>query len=381
MAGIDCIHGWTPLFILPSSHWGFGIHASCTWGWHHPMGRKCRVCALRNGDVWTDDAMATSWFHSVGSCIQDHVSCPFTLTFHNIFDATSFICIVYRHPIINSSISDGLLCWYFMTWHLQVTGSHVIPQESKRFTKRALSLTCGLNFCLVIQTSTWCRMPDIEPFWKGHWSILKKSHKLPWLHDIIYFMFKHSFCVFFSHIKHFLCLIYTHTPCSLSMTPFPSAPQRNPHDRFGKVMVKNLAERGCPLLSVFDYPSMEAQKNRFLEKGWSRCQVKDTRITLTPDKLKIVNGKIPWFFQKGMLRILYTSSYSTGGLSICYVRLWECEFSSHLKDSTWIPAKSIPERTLPFTILPVVFSRVDVDFQTGYCCNFWKHVVSMHIWR
>lgn len=197
MAGIDCIHGWTPLFILPSSHWGFGIHASCTWGWHHPMGRKCRVCALRNGDVWTDDAMATSWFHSVGSCIQDHVSCPFTLTFHNIFDATSFICIVYRHPIINSSISDGLLCWYFMTWHLQVTGSHVIPQESKRFTKRALSLTCGLNFCLVIQTSTWCRMPDIEPFWKGHWSILKKSHKLPWLHDIIYFMFKHSFCVFF----------------------------------------------------------------------------------------------------------------------------------------------------------------------------------------
>jgi len=51
--------------------------------------------------------------------------------------------------------------------------------------------------------------------------------------------------------------------------------QTNPHDRFGKVMVKNLAERGCPLLSVFDYPSMEAQKNRFLERGWSQCQVKD----------------------------------------------------------------------------------------------------------
>ncbi|CAK9068657.1 unnamed protein product [Durusdinium trenchii] len=51
--------------------------------------------------------------------------------------------------------------------------------------------------------------------------------------------------------------------------------QTNPHDRFGKVMVKNLAERGCPLLSVFDYPSMEAQKTRFLERGWSKCSVAD----------------------------------------------------------------------------------------------------------
>ncbi|CAL1150957.1 unnamed protein product [Cladocopium goreaui] len=51
--------------------------------------------------------------------------------------------------------------------------------------------------------------------------------------------------------------------------------QTNPHDRFGKVMVKNLAERGCPLLSVYDYPSMEAQKERFLARGWTRCQVAD----------------------------------------------------------------------------------------------------------
>lgn len=51
--------------------------------------------------------------------------------------------------------------------------------------------------------------------------------------------------------------------------------QTNPHDRFGKVMVKNLAERGCPLLSVYDYPSMEAQKEQFLARGWTRCQVAD----------------------------------------------------------------------------------------------------------
>eukprot|EP00439_Symbiodinium_sp_Y106_P044201 s5276_g5.t1 len=62
----------------------------------------------------------------------------------------------------------------------------------------------------------------------------------------------------------------------------PSAPsamvmyeQTNPHDRFGKVMVRNLAERGCPLLSVFDYPSMDAQKSRYLERGWSCCTIAD----------------------------------------------------------------------------------------------------------
>ncbi|CAE7347213.1 LCMT1 [Symbiodinium natans] len=51
--------------------------------------------------------------------------------------------------------------------------------------------------------------------------------------------------------------------------------QTNPHDRFGKVMVHNLAERGCPLLSVFDYPSMDAQKLRFLDRGWGCCTISD----------------------------------------------------------------------------------------------------------
>lgn len=185
-----------------------------------------------------------------------------------------------------------------MTWHLQITGNHVIQQESKRFTKRALSLTSGLNLFgdsnIYMVQEAWHR--GFCYFFGRVTEASWKDQQLPWLHDIIYFMFKY-FLAFFPHIKHFLCLIFTHThtPCSLSMTRFPS-PQRNPHDRFGKVMVKNLAERGCPLLSVFDYPSMEAQKNRFLERGWSQCQVKDSRITLTPDKLKIANGKIPCFF-------------------------------------------------------------------------------------
>lgn len=87
---------------------------------------------------------------------------------------------------------------------------------------------------------------------------------------------------------------------------------RNPHDRFGKVMVKNLAERGCPLLSVYDYPSMEAQKERFLARGWSRCQVKDmneiyrshldqSEVGMVGDCLAVMSCDI-WKFSRFSLR-------------------------------------------------------------------------------
>ena len=63
------------------------------------------------------------------------------------------LCIVYRHSIISSSIWDGLLCWYQDALLIFLTNMHVVhdlappnhrtschfPQESKRFTKRALS--------------------------------------------------------------------------------------------------------------------------------------------------------------------------------------------------------------------------------------------------
>jgi len=47
--------------------------------------------------------------------------------------------------------------------------------------------------------------------------------------------------------------------------------QFNPNDPFGKVMVENLMQRGCPLLSIFDYPTLELQRSRYLQRGWEQC--------------------------------------------------------------------------------------------------------------
>mmetsp|Transcript_97083 Transcript_97083/g.153069 ORF Transcript_97083/g.153069 Transcript_97083/m.153069 type:complete len:381 (-) Transcript_97083:54-1196(-) len=51
--------------------------------------------------------------------------------------------------------------------------------------------------------------------------------------------------------------------------------QVNPHDPFGKVMVENLRQRGCPLLSIHEYPTLEAQRQRYLQRGWEQCLAVD----------------------------------------------------------------------------------------------------------
>lgn len=51
--------------------------------------------------------------------------------------------------------------------------------------------------------------------------------------------------------------------------------QSNPNDPFGKVMVENLMRRGCPLLSIHDYPTLEAQRERYQQRGWSQCTLAD----------------------------------------------------------------------------------------------------------
>jgi len=53
--------------------------------------------------------------------------------------------------------------------------------------------------------------------------------------------------------------------------------QTNPSDRFGKVMVENLMQRGCPLLSIFDYPSLDAQQNRYMANGWEHVVIRDMK--------------------------------------------------------------------------------------------------------
>lgn len=51
--------------------------------------------------------------------------------------------------------------------------------------------------------------------------------------------------------------------------------QFNPNDPFGKVMIDNLMKRGCPLLSIHEYPTLESQRERFLQRGWDRCLAVD----------------------------------------------------------------------------------------------------------
>jgi O-methyltransferase involved in polyketide biosynthesis len=53
--------------------------------------------------------------------------------------------------------------------------------------------------------------------------------------------------------------------------------QFNPSDPFGKVMVENLAGRGCPLLSIHEYPTLDAQRQRYLQRGWERCSLADMK--------------------------------------------------------------------------------------------------------
>ena len=42
----------------------------------------------------------------------------------------------------------------------------------------------------------------------------------------------------------------------------------NPNDRFGKMMVQNFEIRGCPLIGISKYPSLEDQMKRFESVGY-----------------------------------------------------------------------------------------------------------------
>lgn len=51
--------------------------------------------------------------------------------------------------------------------------------------------------------------------------------------------------------------------------------QIKPDDAFGRQMLHNLRERGCPLRGIVATPDLESQKNRFLKGGWSRAVAHD----------------------------------------------------------------------------------------------------------
>lgn len=51
-----------------------------------------------------------------------------------------------------------------------------------------------------------------------------------------------------------------------------------PSDPFGKIMVRNIASRGCPLKSIAKYPGLEEMCERFRTKGWQFAVAKDMDV-------------------------------------------------------------------------------------------------------
>jgi len=51
--------------------------------------------------------------------------------------------------------------------------------------------------------------------------------------------------------------------------------QVNPDDTFGQMMLHNLQQRDCPLLGLTAWPTLEAQRERFLANGWEGATAMD----------------------------------------------------------------------------------------------------------
>lgn len=51
--------------------------------------------------------------------------------------------------------------------------------------------------------------------------------------------------------------------------------QINPFDAFGKTMIENLKNRNCPLESIFKYPTLDDQIQRFKNLGYQNVRAKD----------------------------------------------------------------------------------------------------------
>jgi len=48
--------------------------------------------------------------------------------------------------------------------------------------------------------------------------------------------------------------------------------QIRPDDAFGRMMLENLARRGCRLETLLKYPTLEAQRRRYLDAGWTHVR-------------------------------------------------------------------------------------------------------------
>jgi tRNA wybutosine-synthesizing protein 4 len=51
--------------------------------------------------------------------------------------------------------------------------------------------------------------------------------------------------------------------------------QIKPNDSFGKMMIKNLVQRKCPLLSIEKYPTTDSQQKLFIDRGFEIAMARD----------------------------------------------------------------------------------------------------------
>ena len=58
---------------------------------------------------------------------------------------------------------------------------------------------------------------------------------------------------------------------------FVSYEQINPHDAFGKVMVKNMQARGLTLQGIETYPTIDSLRARYTAAGWQAVVVADMK--------------------------------------------------------------------------------------------------------
>lgn len=47
----------------------------------------------------------------------------------------------------------------------------------------------------------------------------------------------------------------------------------NPTDAFGKMMLKNFERKGCPLMGLTSYPTLDSQRQRLSSLGYTRVEV------------------------------------------------------------------------------------------------------------
>ncbi|EGR27003.1 leucine carboxyl methyltransferase family protein, putative [Ichthyophthirius multifiliis] len=94
----------------------------------------------------------------------------------------------------------------------------------------------------------------------------------------------------------------------------------NPHDQFGKMMVKNFERKGCPLVGIFDYPDIKSQQQRLYNLGFQNVEVysmldvynhyTDQKEKKRIEKIEMMDEFEEWNIMQKHYFVSLTSKYS-----------------------------------------------------------------------